>query len=227
MKLFLVRNAETEWNTEKRLQGHQDSVLTGEGKQQSKRLAELLKNEHFDAAFSSDLGRAIDTAKTILESHAGIELHRKSELRERSHGIVQGMTQREAFKKYPELQKQRLKDKFLFKNPKGESYEDALKRLMPFWEELKEKHAGNNVLIVSHGGITRLLLSLTTNVSHEEVLSIDQPHDCIYVIEDADSNAVVKHLTSQGLLKGALKRVQLKKMPKPEEDEDDIGFDDE
>lgn len=227
MKLFLVRNAETIWNRENRLQGHQDSPLTDEGKKQVLVLADLLKNEHFDAAFSSDLGRAIDTAKPVLAFHSNLELQRRSELRERSHGIVQGMTQREAFKEYPDLQKQRFKNKFLFKNPKGESYSDALERLKPFWEELKQKHATHSVLVVAHGGTTRLLLGLATGVSPQELLSIDQPHDCVYVIENAESTAVVKHWSLAGLTSGALKRVQLKRMPKLQEDEDDVGLEDD
>ena len=132
-----------------------------------------------------------------------------------------------ALEKYPDLQKQRLKNKFLFKNPKGESYSDALERLKPFWEELKQKHSNHSVLVLSHGGINRLLLGLATGVSPEEILSIDQPHDCIYVVENADSSATVSHLTPDGTKKGALKRVQLKRMPKIEEDENDVGLDDD
>ncbi len=227
MKLFLVRNAETLWNREGRLQGHQDSPLTEDGKKQALLLADLLKSERFDAAYSSDLGRAIDTAKTIVSLHSGLEFQRKSELRERSHGIVQGMTQSDAYKKYPDLQKQRLKNKFLFKNPKGESYSDAIERLKPLWEEIKKKHSNQSVLVVAHGGTTRLLLGLATGVKPEEVLSIDQPHECIYIVENAENNAMVKYWTSSGIFNGALKRVQLKKMPKIAEDEEEVGLEDD
>jgi broad specificity phosphatase PhoE len=225
MRLFLVRNAETLWNREGRLQGHQDSPLTEEGKKQALLLADLLKNEHFDAAYSSDLGRAIDTAKTIVSMHSGLEFQRRTELRERGHGIVQGMTQQEAYKEYPGLQKQRLKNKFLFKNPKGESYSDASQRLKPFWEEIKKKHANQSVLIVAHGGTTRMLLGLVTGVEPEEILSIDQPHECVYIIENAEEKPSVKYWTPSGIFSGALKRVQLKKMPKIREEE--IGLDDD
>lgn len=225
MKLLLVRNAESEWNKEGILQGHQDSALTQDGRKQCSVLSDVLKQQHFDVAFSSDLGRAIDTAKAILVHHPSVVLERKSLLRERSHGIVQGKTQKEVFREYPQLQRERLKDKFAFKNPKGESYADALERLKPFWTELNENFAGKTVLIVAHSAINRLLLGLALGLEPKEQLEIDQPHECVYVVEHAS----VSRLSPGGLEPGLLKRQQLKKIPKMDEDalDDDVGLEDD
>ncbi len=224
MKLFLVRNAETVWNFERRLQGQQDSALTKAGKEQAKALSKLLQNETMDIAYASDLGRAIDTAREILRLHSKVSLLARRELRERSHGIVEGLTQEQIFKKFGKTQDQRIKNKFLFKNPKGESYAEAQDRLKPFVEELKQKHFSQNVLVVSHAGINRLLLGLFSNLSPTEVLSIDQPNDCVYIIDNADTNPTVLRLTPQGIQAGLFERDPSQK---PELKEDELGFEDE
>lgn len=205
MKLILIRHGETLWNKERRLQGHQDSPLTDEGKKQIEILAAALKDEKIDFAFCSDLGRAIDSSKIILQSH-GLKAVQRRELRERSHGIVQGMTQKQADREYPELQAQRKKSKYDFRNPKGESYSDSDQRVKPFVEELKQKHANQTVLLLTHGGINRIILGQLLKLSQEEVMAIDQPHACAYFVENAESNPQVSYLNGAEKGTGLLKR---------------------
>ena len=227
MKLFLVRNAETLWNQERRLHGNQDSPLTENGKKQSQTLADLLEDEPIDIVYSSDLGRAIDTAKAIVSKHPEVKILNCRELRERSHGIAEGLTQKQVFDEYPKLQQERLKNKFLFKNPKGESYLDAQERLKPFVEELRQKHFSHNVLIVSHAGISRILIGLFLNLSPEEIMSIDQPHETVYVIENADSNPIVKRLTPEGPQSDLLTREHLQKPSFAEEESESVALEDD
>ena len=230
MKLFLVRNAETQWSKEKRLHGRQDSPLTALGKEQAKELAELLKGESFDVAYCSDLGRAIDTAKPIVSHHKDLKLQTRTELRERSHGIAEGLTQKEVFDEYPALQKERLKNKYAFRNPKGESYSDAEQKLKSFAEELKQKHFSHSVLIVAHAPINRILIGLFAQLPPEKVLSIDQPVNCVYVIENADSNPIVSRLSSIGKpdqVEGLLFRDHLKKPSFEEEENESIEIEDD
>lgn len=205
MRLILVRHGETVWNRERRLQGHQDSPLTEEGKKQLAFLAEALKDEKIDAAYCSDLGRAIDSAKAILQSH-GIKAVQRRELRERSHGIVQGMTQKQADREYQDLQEQRRKSKYNFHNPKGESYADAEQRVKPFIEEIKQKNADQTVLVVTHGGISRIVLGQLLKLPAEEMMAIDQPHECIYFVENAESNPTASFINGTEKGNGFLKR---------------------
>ncbi len=205
MKLILARHGETLWNKERRLQGHQDSPLTEDGKKQVAFIAEALKNEKIDAAFCGDLGRAIDSSKAILQSH-NLKAMQRRELRERSHGIVQGMTQKQADREYPELQEQRKKSKYNFRNPKGESYADSEQRIKPFIEELKQKNANQTVLIVSHGGINRIIIGQLLQLPAEEMMNIDQPHECIYFVENSESNPAVSYINGSEKGNGFLKR---------------------
>ncbi|MDO8625739.1 MAG: histidine phosphatase family protein [Candidatus Diapherotrites archaeon] len=227
MRLLLVRNAQTQWNDEKRLHGNQDSPLTDEGKQQVQSLVDLLADESIDVVYSSDLGRAIDTVRPIVAKHAGLTIEHRRELRERSHGIAQGMTQRAVFEQYPKLQDERLKNKYTYKNPKGESYFDAETRLRPFVEELKQKHFSHTVLIVTHAGINRLLIGLLTAMSPQDLMAIDQPHDTVYEIENADTEPVVHHISPRGRVDGVLTREHTKKPSFADEEAQDVELDEE
>lgn len=205
MRLILMRHGETIWNKERRLQGHQDSPLTEEGKRQLAVIADALKGEKIDAAYCSDLGRAIDSAKIVLQSH-NLKAIQRRELRERSHGIVQGMTQRQADREYEDLQEQRRKSKYNFHNPKGESYADAELRVKPFVEEIKKNNAVQTVLVVTHGGIARTILGQLFNLPPEEMMNIDQPHECIYFVDNAEATPSVSFINGTERGNGFLKR---------------------
>ncbi len=222
-----MRNAETLWNREKRLHGNQDSPFTPEGQKQAGKIAELLAKEPLEVAYSSDLGRALDTAKQIAAKHKSLSIISRRELRERSHGIAQGKTQKEVFEEYPKLQQERLKNKYAYRNPKGESYFDAEQRLRPFVEEIKQKHFSHNVLIVTHAGINRLLIGLFKELSPEDLMAIDQPHDVVYVLENADTNPVVKRISPDGTQEGLLFREHLKKPSFEQEEAEDIELEDD
>ena len=227
MKLFLVRNAETDWNQEKRLHGNQDSPLTNAGKEQTKTLSKLLSTESIDVAYASDLGRAIDTAKEIAAKHKNLKIENRRELRERSHGIAEGMTQQQVFEQYPKLQQERLKNKYTYRNPKGESYFDAEQKLRAFVEELKQKHFSHNVLIVSHAGINRILIGLVARLSPDDIMAIDQSHETVYVIENADTSPQIKRITPEGTSDGLLTREHLKKPTFEAEEAEDIELEDD
>src|SRR5438477_2725836 len=105
MKLFAVRHGETEWNLERREIGQLDSHLSPRGILQAQRLAKRLSGINFDALYTSDLGRAVQTAEIIgLECHKSVTVD--AGLRERHMGVFQGLTEEEMREKFPlELEK--------------------------------------------------------------------------------------------------------------------------
>ena len=92
--IYLIRHGETMWNREKRLQGHIDIGLNDVGHQQAERLAKSLVDKKISAIISSDLSRAIDTAKPIALHHQ-LELNLDPALRERHYGVMQGLSHQE------------------------------------------------------------------------------------------------------------------------------------
>jgi 2,3-bisphosphoglycerate-dependent phosphoglycerate mutase len=156
-EIILVRHGETVWNRERRHQGTWDSPLTARGIAQSKALAARVALQELEALYSSDLGRAIATARHIAAA-SGLELRRDPRLRERHHGIFQGRT-------VPEIEEGFTDDYELYKTgpadyaiPGGESIQSHFDRVWPCIEEIAGLHRGGRVAVVTHGGVLGLLV---------------------------------------------------------------------
>jgi broad specificity phosphatase PhoE len=100
MVLIAVRHGETEWNVQRREMGQLDSPLTVRGIQQAEALGRRLSGIKFDELYSSDLGRAVQTAEIIAATCEKL-VRLDSGLRERNMGLFQGLTWKEMSEKYP------------------------------------------------------------------------------------------------------------------------------
>ncbi len=147
MKLILIRHGETEENNKGISQGQMNTQLNQKGIEQSKELAQKLKSTIFQAAYSSDLDRAIDTCKIILKHHPNIKLNTYKELRDQSKGIFEGTlnSDRKNFFKENNI---RYED---WKPEGGENLWEVWDRTIPFLKQLEKKHKNETVLMVSHG----------------------------------------------------------------------------
>src|SRR5688572_21246134 len=94
-RLIIVRHAESKFNLENRIQGHQDSMLTKKGVSQARRLAERIRHFHIDKIYSSDLGRAYSTTVEITRHLGRVKIIRDPKLREILLGDWEGMTPEE------------------------------------------------------------------------------------------------------------------------------------
>src|SRR5437868_9037647 len=99
--ILLIRHGETLWNQQARMQGQHDSPLTTLGLQQARQLARRLKDIPFTALYSSDLGRAHQTARYVADE-TGHAIVTEPDLRERSFGIFEGLTNHEIKTRYPD-----------------------------------------------------------------------------------------------------------------------------
>lgn len=151
-QLIIVRHGETEWNIRGIRQGHLDSVLTEKGVAQAKALAQRLARETFSALYCSDLGRAVQTAKEIA-ALTGHEIETDPRLRERHLGIFQGLSGEEIKAKHPEEYKlhRTLGPNYVI--PGGESVRQQVERNVSFLNELAARHQGEQVVVVTHGGV--------------------------------------------------------------------------
>jgi probable phosphoglycerate mutase len=151
-RLIIVRHGQTQWNNKGIRQGHLDSALTESGVSQAKALGRRLAHESFSALYSSDLGRAVETAKMIA-AVTGHEVVTDPRLRERHLGIFQGLSAEEIKEKYPEeyrLHRTRGPDYVI---PGGESVHQQVRRNLEYLTAIAEKHAGETIVVVSHGGV--------------------------------------------------------------------------
>ncbi len=151
-ELIVVRHGETVWNEIGKQQGWLDTELSELGRAQAQAIADSLTGEHFDALYSSDLGRAMQTAEIIGE-RLGLEILTDTRLRERNLGIMQGLTMAEFEQKYPEKYAQFRGGDPDYVIPDGESVRQRYERNITCAEELARHHGGQRLLVVAHGGI--------------------------------------------------------------------------
>ncbi|MBI4523293.1 MAG: histidine phosphatase family protein [Deltaproteobacteria bacterium] len=150
--LIVVRHGQTTWNIEKRWQGHFDSPLTPQGERQAHLLAARLKHRRFSALYSSDLGRAYQTARIISDA-TGHSVVADARLRERNLGIFQALTDEEIRTAYPEeYERHRLRDPDYIV-PGGESLRQQVERNISFLDQLAKNHSGQCIVVVTHGGV--------------------------------------------------------------------------
>ena len=167
-EIILIRHGETEWNSQQRMQGHSNSDLSAEGRGQIQALGKWMKYVSFDHIYSSDTLRAMQTAKAITQFSAHT-LHLDKRIREKNLGVFEGLTSNEAKERFPDVYN-------LFKTAgrnyvidKGESTQQLLDRSLEFIEEKRLRHPDQRVVIVTHGGVVRVLMKHTLG------LSIDAP----------------------------------------------------
>jgi broad specificity phosphatase PhoE len=151
--LILWRHGTTEWNSERRVQGHTDVDLSGLGHTQAEQAAPLLAVRRPAAIISSDLRRALDTARPLAEL-TGLPVRRDRRLRERCYGEWEGLTMAEIAGRFPEAHaRQRAGHHDL-----GHGIEqptDVMKRMGEVLREAAEANPGRTTVLVTHGGAAR------------------------------------------------------------------------
>lgn len=162
-QVIIVRHGQTEWNIKGIRQGNLDSALTEKGIVQAKALAQRLAREKFTTLYSSDLGRALQTAKEV-SSVTGHEIITDARLRERHLGIFQGLSGEEIKQKHPEEYKlhRTLGPDYVI--PGGESVEQQVARNIGYLNEIGQKHLGETIVVVTHGGVLSGLFRHTFSI---------------------------------------------------------------
>ena len=151
-ELIVIRHGETEWNRIGRQQGQLDTDLSDLGRAQAQALADALAGEKFDALYSSDLGRAMQTAE-IIAPRVGLEIIPDARLRETHLGLLQGMTIAGFQRKHPQEYERFCSDDPDYRIPGGESARDQYERSVACAEAMTARHAGGRLLTVTHGGV--------------------------------------------------------------------------
>jgi broad specificity phosphatase PhoE len=149
-QLILVRHGQTDWNLQRRYQGQKDIPLNAEGLRQAQTLAALLSHEVFDAIYSSDLQRALQTAQILLDGR-GIPLVTDTRLREIGFGEWEGELFQEMFAKYPDRFALSRNDPAVTMAPGGESVAQVAERTNAVAAEIARLYPSGRVLIVTHG----------------------------------------------------------------------------
>lgn len=162
MKLILLRHGQTQWNLALKMQGWRDSKLTATAR---KCLKKLPKNQiACDIIYSSDLGRAMATARIVANKN-GARILIDKRLRERNFGVLAGhKINSDKVLANVWLAYQQRYQKQVTQVPKIECEHDFEQRITEFVWQLAHKHHGQTVLLVSHGEWIRALMNISAGI---------------------------------------------------------------
>lgn len=155
--VILVRHGQSQGNAEGRFGGHTDTPLSPRGRKQAKATAQLLAGEKLTAIYSSDLRRAVETASPLVQL-SGVALEATDAFRERSVGVMEGLTFEEAAEQHPEQYAALLHRDFEHVLVGGESYRQTLDRASRKLDEAIEKHRGGRIVVFTHTGTICILI---------------------------------------------------------------------
>jgi broad specificity phosphatase PhoE len=166
-RVFIVRHGETDYNAEGRWQGQIDVPLNALGLAQAEKLAAYFANTKLDAIFSSDLSRAYQTALAVANVK-NLSIIKEARLREMALGEFEGLTRTELDEKFPqEVASWDASEDFA--PPKGESRNQTRARMLEAWQELIAHDKHETILLISHGGAMRQLLTALIPAQMEKV----------------------------------------------------------
>ena len=155
--VVIIRHGQSQGNAEGRFGGHTDTPLSPRGRKQAQATARALASEKFSAIYSSDLPRAIETASPLAKL-VGIPLETTDALRERSVGVMEGLTFEEAAEQHPEQYQALLHRDFEHVLAGGESYRQTLDRASRQLDEAIEQHKGGRIALFAHTGTICILI---------------------------------------------------------------------
>lgn len=152
--IYLVRHGQTNWNLEKKTQGHTDIPLNDNGREQAVRVANIIRKYKIDVIYSSDLLRARETAE-IINREFNLDIILDNRLREINYGDLEGISRLTLTQDTWDI---------FNKNPlelNAEPIFDVYYRIKNFFDELDINN--NNILIVAHGGALRVIMYYINN----------------------------------------------------------------
>lgn len=177
--LVLVRHGQSEWNEKNLFTGWKDPKLTQKGVDEARKAGDELRQAgySFDKMFTSDLFRAQETGRIILEQMGtpSIITIKDQCLNERNYGDLAGLNKDEARKKWGNDQVHEWRRSFDIQPPGGESLKDTAERVLPYFKEnvIPELEKGSNILIAAHGNSLRALVMDLEKIHSEEIVKLE------------------------------------------------------
>jgi broad specificity phosphatase PhoE len=155
--ILLIRHGQSEGNAERRFGGHTATPLSPLGCRQAQATAQALAAENITCIYSSDLARAMQTAEPLAQL-TGLTINSTDAFRERSVGVMEGLTFEDAAQEHPEQYAALLRRDFEHVLTGGESYRQLLDRASQKLDEIINQHQGGTVVVFSHTGTICILV---------------------------------------------------------------------
>lgn len=166
---YIVRHGQTNWNIEKKVQGQCDIPINQVGEAQAVETAQLLKQVKFDQIFSSDLVRAKKTAE-IVKAERNIKIQLSPNLRERDYSQFNGAPSEKGYEIEKSIAEWEQSGKTANRPyPNVESDQELCKRILDYLTEIANNYKGATILIVTHAGPLRRILTYLQYVSSDQM----------------------------------------------------------
>lgn len=190
-RIHLIRHGEVAGAGAPRYNGHADVPLSDVGIAQYHALKPRLEHTPISACYTSDLVRC-RTGADILGNHLNVTPVVEPALRELNIGVWEGMTWDDIKRRWPKEWKARLADIVNYRVPGGENLLDLEARIIPAIARIIDRHPGEEVLIVAHGGANRVILLNAIGAPLSALFTIEQSYCCYNIIDYfSDGNRVV------------------------------------
>lgn len=182
LRLLLLRHGEPEDSARGRCYGKLDVALSERGRSQALAAAIGLRSAGIDAVYASPSLRARETA-SVLSHDSGVETRIDPRLAEIDFGTFEGMTYDEARERFPNLYRAWMTRPNEVVFPEGESFADIERRVSAALADIRERHRGETVAIVSHGGVNRIALGEALALPPESIFRLGQSYASISIID--------------------------------------------
>jgi len=194
-RLLLVRHGATAWNAEQRYQGRLDVPLSDDGRAQVVALGDVLHGVAIDAAYTSPLARARETASAVLAGR-GLRAAAVPALAELAYGEQQGLRRRDWLEQAPTQVAQWESAPWTVTFSGGESLADVHARAVPVWKQLVRAHRGESVLVSGHGHLNRVLLIHALGLRRDVFWTVPQTNASCIVVDVRSDRTTATRLAS-------------------------------
>jgi alpha-ribazole phosphatase len=188
--VWLVRHAAAA-GTDGRCCGSLDVPLSEHGVRQAHEAARTLQPEPISHAYSSNLSRALETARILAAPH-GIAVQAMAGFAEMHFGDLEGLSYAEIEARYPDVFRSWMSNPTETEFPNGESFVRMRTRVLRAMDLLVSRHENATILVVSHAGPIRALLSAALGMPDHLIFRLEQKHTAINRIRYEDSGAIVQ-----------------------------------
>lgn len=158
--LYVARHGQTTWNAQNRICGITDVSLTEKGVEQARLLASVVESKNIDVIISSPLSRAVETSR-IVSRICGVPVEIDQRLIEQDYGIYEGVDREDT-------EFLNNKRNFAYRYPKSESMMQVAYRIYGFLDDIKNRYKEKNILIISHGGVCRIINTYFRDMTNDE-----------------------------------------------------------
>lgn len=188
--ILLIRHGETAWNRGKIFRGVYDVPLNENGRIQASHLATALTSCHLDAAYSSPLSRARETAQIVLEPH-GIKAVVHEGLKDFNYGQWTGLEDEEVVRRWPEEHTRWITAPHEIRPPDGDTLQEVFDRAFNAVEVIAQKHDGQTIALFAHRVVNKLLVLGMLTLGLERFPFIRQDNCCISEFERTDKGYIL------------------------------------